>query len=245
MVSTGPLVDFKLRPIPFSEIPALATLECAGICVQAREVGGDYYDFLNFGQGRLGLVVGDISGKGIAAALLMANLQANLRSQFAVALEDPCHFMPLVNRLFYESTADHHYATLFFAIYEDNVKRLRYANCGHMPALLLRNDGKIERLDATGTVVGLFEEWDCGIEERTLASGDTLLLYTDGVTEASNDAGEEFGEQRLAETLLRNRALSAQAVMEKLVEEIRRFSSVEQADDLTLIVAKLRTSSTV
>ena len=115
----------------------------------------------------------------------MANLQANLRSQFAVALEDPCHFMPLVNRLFYESTADHHYATLFFAIYEDNLKRLRYANCGHMPALLLRNDGNIERLDATGTVVGLFEEWDCGIEERTLASGDTLLLYTDGVTEAS------------------------------------------------------------
>jgi len=235
-------VQARLFP---QSVPALPTLECAGICVQARAVGGDYYDFLNFGQGRLGLVIGDISGKGIAAALLMANLQANLRSQFAVALEDPCHFMPLVNRLFYESTADHHYATLFFAIYEDNLKRLRYANCGHMPALLLRNDGNIERLDATGTVVGLFEEWDCAIEERTLSSGDTLLLYTDGVTEACNDAGEEFGEQRLAEALLRNHALPPQAMLEQLVKEIRLFSSVEQADDLTVIVAKWRTRSTV
>ena len=115
----------------------------------------------------------------------------------------------------------------------------------HYSNYRVRNDGNIERLDATGTVVGLFEEWDCGIEERTLASGDTLLLYTDGVTEASNDAGEEFGEQRLAEALLRCQALPAQAMLEQLVEEIRLFSSVEHADDLTVIVAKLRTCSTV
>src|SRR6202011_4361677 len=118
-------------------LPAMKTLDYAGVCVQARQVGGDYYDFLDLGRDRLGLVIGDIAGKGIAAALLMANLQANLRSQCAIALDQPQRFLRSVNQLFYENTNDSAYATLFFAEYDDKTQHLRYANCGHLCALLL------------------------------------------------------------------------------------------------------------
>jgi serine phosphatase RsbU (regulator of sigma subunit) len=219
-------------------LPSLKTLEYAGICIQARQVGGDYYDFLNLSQERLGLVIGDISGKGIAAALLMANLQANLRSQCAIALSQPQYFLQSVNELFYQNPTDSAYATLFFAEYDDKARRLRYANCGHLAALLLRQDGTLERLDSTCTVLGLFKEWDCSIGERPLFAGDTLALYTDGITESFNDAGEEFGEQRLVEALRRNRELPSQALIVSIVEEVQGFSPHEQHDDITLVVAK-------
>ncbi|MGH9831949.1 MAG: PP2C family protein-serine/threonine phosphatase [Blastocatellia bacterium] len=219
-------------------LPPLRTLDYAGICIQARQVGGDYYDFLDLGRERLGLVIGDISGKGIAAALLMANLQANLRNQCAIALDQPERLLRSVNRLFYENTTESSYATFFFSEYDDREQRLRYANCGHLCALLLRSDGAVERLDSTSTVLGLFEEWDCSIGERRLYSGDILALYTDGVTEAFNDAEEEFGEQRLIETLRRHRELSSQSLVEAIVDDVQQFSPHEQHDDLTLIVAK-------
>jgi len=221
-------------------LPAVETLEYAGTCIQARQVGGDYHDFLDLGRGRFGLVIADISGKGIAAALLMANLQANLRSQCAIALDEPERLLRSVNQLFFENTHESAYATLFFAEYDDKMRRLRYANCGHLAALLLRHDSAIERLDSTGTVLGLFKEWDCSITERRLFAGDTLVLYTDGITESFNDAGEEFGEQRLIEALQRHRELPAKAVIASIVDEVQRFSPHEQHDDITLIVAKCR-----
>lgn len=229
--------------------PTLTTLEYAGLCIQARQVGGDYYDFLDLGRERLGLVIGDISGKGTAAALLMANLQAHLRNQCATywsrpftpfALEQPQRFLRSVNRLFYENTTDDAYATLIFAEYDDTARRLRYANCGHLAAFLLRSDSTLERLDSTCTALGLFKECDCSIEERRLFSGDTLVLYTDGITESFNNAGEEFGEQRLIEALRRHRELPSQALLRAMVDEIQRFSPQEQQDDITLIVAKCR-----
>jgi len=221
-------------------LPVSNTLEYAGMCIQARQVGGDYYDFLNLGQERLGLVIGDIAGKGIAAALLMANLQANLRSQCAIALDQPQQFLRSVNRLFYDNTADSAYATLFFAEYDDKIRRLRYANCGHLCALLLRNDHTLERLHSTCSVLGLFNDWDCSIGECRLSPGDTLALYTDGITEAFNDIGEEFGEQRLVEALRRHRGLSSQALLASILEDVRQFSPHEQYDDITLIVAKCK-----
>ena len=127
----------------------------------------------------------------------MANLQANLRSQCATAWEQPERFLRSVNQLFYENSAASDYATVFFAEYDDQARQLRYSNCGHPPGFLLRRDGTLERLDSTSTVIGLFERWDCAFEERQLYPGDTLLLYTDGATEASDQAGEEFGEERL------------------------------------------------
>jgi serine phosphatase RsbU (regulator of sigma subunit) len=221
-------------------LPASRTLEYAGLCIQARQVGGDYYDFLDLGQQRLGLVIGDIAGKGIAAALLMANLQANLRSQCATALEQPQGFLRSVNQLFRENTIESAYATLFFAEYDDRAQLLRYANCGHLHGLLLRQDDSLDRLGATASVLGLFEDWECSMGERQLRCGDVLTLYTDGVTESFNEAGDEFGEQRLVDTLRRGRDLPSRAILESIVADVRRFSPREQHDDITLIVAKCR-----
>lgn len=221
-------------------LPPLKTLDYAGTCIQAREVGGDYYDFLNLGKDRLGLIVGDTSGKGIGAALLMANLQANVRSQSAIAFTEPQQFLQTVNQQFYENTTDSAFATLIFAEYDDNRHRLRYVNCGYYPAVLLRRDNTVERLDSTCTVLGLFQEWDCTIREAQLSPGDILAFYTDGISEANNDAGEEFGEKRLIEILRRNREGSSQALLAALVDEVRRFSPGEQQDDITLIIAKCR-----
>ncbi len=221
-------------------LPAVNSLEYAGECIQAREVGGDYYDFLDLGQGRFGLVIADIAGKGIAAALLMANLQANLRSQCAVALEDPTRMLRSVNRLLFENTGESSYATLFFAEYEDRTRRLRFANCGHLPALILRGDGSVERLDSTCTVVGLFSAWECAIGDGQLCPGDTLALYTDGVTESFDEQGDEFGERRLVEALRRHRGRSAREAIAAVVDEVRGFSPREQHDDITLIVAHCR-----
>jgi serine phosphatase RsbU (regulator of sigma subunit) len=219
-------------------LPPLKTLEYAGICHQARQVGGDYYDFLDLGSERLGLVIGDISGKGIAAALLMANLQASLRSQCAIALDQPQRLMQSVNQLFCESTTNGAFATLFFAEYDDTARRLRYISCGHLPALLLRRDSTLDRLESTATVLGVFKKWYCEIGESQLFPGDTLALYTDGITESFNDAREEFGEERLVEALRRHGARSPQALLTAVVGEVRQFSPHEQHDDITLIIAK-------
>jgi serine phosphatase RsbU (regulator of sigma subunit)/predicted enzyme related to lactoylglutathione lyase len=220
--------------------PALRTLDYAGACLQARQVGGDYYDFLELGDARLGLVVGDISGKGIAAALLMAHLQASLRSQCAVASEEPRRFLRSVNQLFCQNTTESAFATLVFAEYDDRTRRVRHASCGHPPAILLRRDGEPERLGATATALGLFPDWDCATEERMVRPGDVLALYSDGVTEAFGEDGEEFGEERLLSELRRTRDEPAERSLAAVVEALRRFSPREQHDDITLIVAKVR-----
>ena len=220
--------------------PPLKTLDYAGMCIQAREVGGDYYDFLRLGSNQVGLVIGDIAGKGIAAALLMANLQASLRSHCAVALDQPQRVLRSANGLFYENTNNSAYATLFFSEYDDELRRLRYVNCGHLSALLLRNDNSLEHLNSTGTVLGLFKEWDCSLQECRINSGDLLALYTDGITESLDAAEDEFGEQRLVDAMRRHRGLESSALLAAIVDEVRAFSPHEQHDDLTLIVAKGR-----
>jgi serine phosphatase RsbU (regulator of sigma subunit) len=219
-------------------LPPLETLQYAGTCIQARQVGGDYHDFLDLGPGRLGLVIADISGKGIAAALLMANLQGNLRSQSALAIQEPERMLRSVNHLFHQNTSESSYATLFFADYDDRTRRLRYANCGHLAPLILHADGTLERLEATCTVLGLFSTWDCAIRETELIAGDMLVLYTDGVTEAFNEAGEEFGESGLIDALRRRSADSPSCAVASVVDELGKFSAREQFDDITLIVAR-------
>jgi serine phosphatase RsbU (regulator of sigma subunit) len=220
--------------------PAMQSLEYCGKCIQAHQVGGDYYDFLDLGRDRFGLVLGDISGKGIGGALLMANLQAALRSQCAIALDEPQRLLNSVNQLFCENTPEGAYATLFFAEYDDRARRLRYANCGHLPAFVLRNDGSLVRLSSTCTVLGLFKEWECSLEECSLLPGDTLALYTDGVTESFSPEGEEFGEQRLIDALMRHRTLTSTKLMEAILAEVQGFSPHEQHDDITVIVAKCK-----
>jgi serine phosphatase RsbU (regulator of sigma subunit) len=224
--------------------------------MQARQVGGDYYDFLDLGSSErldrgatraldaaawhLAFVLADISGKGIAAALLMANLQANLRSRYALALDDLPRLLKSVNQLFYENTPDDRYATLFFAVYDDHSRELEYANCGHNPPLLFRADGSIESLASTSTVIGLFPEWHCATRHITLAPGDLLVIYTDGVTEAADASGNEFGEARIVETVQRHLQDSPQQLSLNIQEAVQKFSAGEQFDDLTLVIARCR-----
>jgi serine phosphatase RsbU (regulator of sigma subunit) len=229
-------VQSRLLP---QETPHLATLECAGKCIQTRAVGGDYYDFLDFGAGKLGLVLADISGKGISGALLMANLQANLRGQYALALEDLPRLLRSVNALFYKNTEANNYATTFFSIYDDASRTLRYVNCGHNAPILLRASGETERLEATATVLGLFEQWDCTVNDLKLAPGDVLVVYTDGISEAApSEDAEEFGEERLITSVRAHRCQPAEVMLDEIIAEVQRFSRGEQADDMTLIVAR-------
>jgi sigma-B regulation protein RsbU (phosphoserine phosphatase) len=239
-------VQARLFP---QKLPVMKTLEYTGCCIQARTVGGDYYDFLELRPGRLALVLADIAGKGVSGALLMANLQANLRSQYAIAVDDLPRLLTSVNRLFYESTDDASYATLFFADYDDSTRKLRYANCGHLPPALLRacsqdqasKPPQVEWLNSTCTVMGLFEAWQCEIAEVQLAPGDTLVLYTDGVTEATNMEGEEFGESHLLDTLKSHAHLPVGPLLQAVVAAVKQFGGAsEQQDDITLVIAQAR-----
>ncbi len=218
--------------------PPIPSLDYCGHCYPARAVGGDYYDFLDLGPGRFGFVIGDVSGKGIAAALLMANLQANLRSQCSIAQDCLENILRVVNQFFSQNTPDGSFATLFLADYHAPTGRLRYINCGHPPALILRRDDSIDRLDPTATVLGIFKKWDCELGERTIHPGDTLVLYTDGITESFSEDREEYGEARLIESLLRHRSQPSQFLLQNIVADVRQFSPHEQHDDITLIIAK-------
>jgi len=140
--------------------------------------------------------------------------------------------------LFHESTLPGGYATLFFAEYRDRDSQLRYVNCGHPPALLCHRDGAVERLEATATVLGLEEDWDSSVGEKQLLPGDTLVLYTDGVTEAASEQGEEFGERRLAALLSARRGATASGLLECILEEAGRFSGRNFQDDVTLVAAR-------
>jgi len=227
-------VQAKLLP---QKTPVLKTIDYAGVCIQARAVGGDYYDFLDLGEGRVGFVLADVAGKGISAALLMANLQAHLRSQSAIVSHDFSQTLERVNRMFFESTESNKYATLFIGVYEDETRRLRYVNCGHNPPVIVHGE-EVERLWATATVLGLFDEWRCEVDETCLHPGDILAICTDGVLEASNAAGEEFGEEGLVTALHRSSDQSAQDLLESVIATVKQFAPGEQADDLTLIIAK-------
>jgi len=184
----------------------------------------------------------------VSGALLMANLQANLRSQYAMAVDNLPQLLASVNRLFYESTDDASYATLFFADYDDSSRKLRYANCGHLPPLLRRACGSsqahfskaanVEWLRPTCTVMGLFEDWRCEINEVQLAPSDTLVLYTDGITEATNADGEEFGESHLLDTLGRHSDLPVGSLLQAVVGAVQQFSSGSQQDDITAVIAR-------
>ncbi len=170
----------------------------------------------------------------------MANLQASLRSQSALAFDQPEALLRSVNRLFYDNTVESAYASLFYAEYDDTMRRLRYANCGHLCGLLIRTNGQVERLESTSTLLGLFHEWDCAMQELEVSPGDVLALYTDGITETFNGQREEFGEQHLIEALQQRRLLPCEALVTAIVDEVQRFGTTEQYDDITAIVAKFR-----
>lgn len=225
-------VQHNLFPRHLKPVPAL---EYAGACHQAGAVGGDYYDFLDLDGARLGAVLADVSGKGISAALLMANLQATLRSQCSMSVAGLATLLRAVQKLYFESTEPHHFATLFFCAFDPATRRLSYVNCGHNPPILLRAGGEVERLGPTATVLGLLPDWTCAEEAVTLGPGDLLLVYSDGVTEAGRDREDEFGEERLVELLKELRGLAAPALVDRVIEAARAWGGPVQEDDLTVV----------
>lgn len=220
------------------QIHRLATIEYAGQCVAAREVGGDYYDFLDVDDRTIAFVLGDVSGKGVPAALLMANLQACFRSQEPHTLLQPAHVLETVNRHFFDSTTAERFATLFFGIYDDHTRSLRYVNCGHVEPLLVRASGSLERLEPTATMIGAFRRWGCAEQQVRLCPGDTLLIYSNGVTEAESPSGQDFGEDRLVRCLLDNRGQSARTLVQSIVESVGEFSHGSRYDDVTVVAVR-------
>jgi sigma-B regulation protein RsbU (phosphoserine phosphatase) len=228
-------VQQKLFP---RKLHRLSSLDYAGTCVPALEVGGDYYDFLDVNEYSIGFVLGDVSGKGVPAALLMANLQACFRSQQPQALERPAAVLAAVNKHFFDSTAAERFATLVLAVYDERTRKVRYVNCAHCPPLMARAGGEIERLESTATMLGAFARWNCTEAETQLGPGDTLLLYSDGVTEAGADSGEEFGEERLNHALRANLSLPAEALVQAIVAEVNEFSAGSRSDDVTVVALR-------
>jgi sigma-B regulation protein RsbU (phosphoserine phosphatase) len=225
-------------------MPNLEGASVAGACRPALGVGGDYYDVFELSDGRTGLAIGDVSGKGIAAALLMASLRASLRG---VTLDNPREFAKLmdkVNRLVYEASASNRYATFFFAAYDAKTRRLDCVNAGHNPPIVLRRglDGKTEviRLEADGPVVGLLEYAPYTEQAQTLQPGDLVLLYTDGISEAMTHDDEEWGEERLIEAADCCKDETAEEILKKLFADADAFTAgAPQHDDMTLLVLKL------
>jgi len=224
-------VQQKLFPGQTRHLPSI---DYAGQCVPAREVSGDYYDFLDIGDSGLGFVLADVSGKGVAAALLMANLQACFRSQSQDALRQPASMLKAVNKLFCESTPPEHYATLFFGNYDDRSRRLRYVNCGHLPPILLRANGTVERLEPTATVLGVFLNWSSEEGSVDLAPGDTLVIFSDGVTEAGVETAAEFGEDGLLRVIRENHAGSAETLVTAIIGAV----AGEKEDDVTVVAIR-------
>ena len=239
-----------------------STLQLHGICRPARIVSGDYYDFLSYGPEQVMVAVGDISGKGISAALLMATIHSAVRAyeqeqlvsvgmaaaygtnsrvaafEARVAPPSPAQMLWLLNRHLFQSTQPEKYATLFLGFYDDEKHRLTYANAGHLPPIVLGADGTVRRLETGGTVVGLFPDCDYAEETVELYPGDIFIAFSDGITEPENEFGE-FGEDRLIETVAANRHLPLERITEHVISAVQDWiGSTEQPDDITVVLAR-------
>jgi sigma-B regulation protein RsbU (phosphoserine phosphatase) len=224
------------------KLPPVPGLDYCGICRPAFGVGGDSYDFLALPNGQLGVAIADVCGKGIFAALMMASLHAWLRGEAARADSDPSRMVGSVSRLLFEASDSNRYATLFYAQYEPSSGRLAYVNAGHNPPVLFRrraNGGRLERLSEGGMVVGIFEEVSYRQGCETLEEGSLLVAFTDGIIEAMNREGEEWGEERLIETIRAADGLPAGDTVRHILTAVDTFAAgAEQYDDMTLVVLR-------
>jgi sigma-B regulation protein RsbU (phosphoserine phosphatase) len=231
----GEALEIQRQLIP-REIPRVAGLEIAGQWQPARVVGGDSYDVLRFNDAQAALCVADVSGKGLPAALLMSNLQAAVRATAAPSVA-PAELCRRVNRILCENCEQDRYITFFYGLYNAEQRLLDYVNAGHNPPFLVGAEGGVERLTIGGTVLGGFPEARYPQGRLELRAGDRLVLFTDGITEAADAAGEEFGEERLAAMLGEFRARSAEARKSEILARVTRHCEGQFEDDATLIVA--------
>jgi phosphoserine phosphatase RsbU/P len=229
-------------------LPAIPGIDYCGRCRPAREVGGDYYDFLELPEGKLGVAIGDVSGKGIGAALMMAALEASLRGQATLAGGNLGELIGRVNRLVYEASSANRYATFFYAQHDPKSLQVTYVNAGHNPPLVLRKSGaewQVMRLEVGGAVVGLLKSFPYQQGSFALQPGDLLLLFTDGVSEAMNPAYEEWGEERLIEAALSCDGLETAEVIARIMSAADAFAAgAPQHDDMTLVALRVLPNAT-
>ena len=219
-------------------MPQVAGVQLAASWQPANGVGGDCFDALTFAGGAVGLTIADVAGKGVPAALLMSNLQAAVRA-FAQEGTAPGSVCASVNRLLCRNMASGRFVTFCYVRIDTSARRLTYANAGHNPPLLVRGNGKVDQLAPSGTVLGVFAESAYEQGDFIIAPGDRLILYTDGITEGRNTAGDEFGEDRLSETVARHRALPAEEMLAAILHDVEAFNGGTYEDDATMIVAAL------
>lgn len=229
--------DIQVNLLPKSN-PQIEGYQIAGKSIPAKDVGGDYYDFIPLKDDNLVFCLGDISGKGIPAALLMANLQASLRGQ--TLMDIPCKdCVTFTNNLLYRSTDVNKYATLFYGVLHSSTDKITFCNAGHNEPILIDYKGNVGRLKEGGIIVGALPE--ITYEEKTIdfPSGDVLVVYSDGITEAMDSKEEEFGEERLINLIKENRQLSASELIDKVINTVNKHAGdVDQMDDMTLVVIK-------
>jgi serine phosphatase RsbU (regulator of sigma subunit) len=217
--------------------PSLRTLDCAGVCRPASAVGGDYFDYVPLSGDRLGLVIADVSGKGTPASLMMASVHAWLR---ALAGSEPAaRVLERLNRFVYSSTETSRYVTLFYGELDPRARRLVYVNAGHVPPFLVRAAGGEERLRSGGPVLGLLEEVTLEPGEVELGTGDLLAAVTDGVTEATSPADQEFGDERVRQALAAQNGAGAQATLAGLIAAVDGWAGPAGcSDDLTALILR-------
>jgi sigma-B regulation protein RsbU (phosphoserine phosphatase) len=229
-------VQERLFPQKFTEIQGI---DCFGFCRPARGVGGDYFDFIELSSGRIGVAIGDVSGKGIAAALLMASLQACLRGQTLAGVSDLGELMRNVNKLVYESSQSNRYATFFYGEFDPATRKFSYVNAGHNAPVILRGD-EVIRLEAGGPVVGLLPGAGYTMDVFALLPGDLFIGYTDGITDALNERDEEWDEERFIAAARAAAAGSARHVIEAIFRAADAFTgNAKQYDDMTLLTVKI------
>jgi sigma-B regulation protein RsbU (phosphoserine phosphatase) len=221
-----------------SETPALDGFDIAIFHESSSDVGGDYYDFIPLGDQRWGVVVADVEGKGMAAALLVSAIRASLISLAGLELALRAIFRR-ANRFFHDSTKDGRFVTVFYAVLDVPQRRLIYVNAGHLPAIVVRSDGTLERLEEGGVPLGLFQDARYYEGFLRLKAGDVLALYTDGITEAADAGGEPYGLGRLFQTLRDSRTGTAATIRDAVVRDVHRFAADRIADDETLVVIKV------
>ncbi len=231
-------VQTRLFPRRDPEIPGL---ECHGVCLPALGVSGDYYDFLPLEAGRTGIAVGDVAGKGLPAALLMASLQGSLRSLAPLSQEGPAILAAELNAQLHALTERNRFTTFFWAVFDEKPRALTWVNAGHNAPMLLRTSGVVERLSPSGPPLGALPAAAYREATTALSTGDVLVIYTDGVTEAVDTAEQEFGEARLEALLRAGSREDAAALGDRILAAVRAFEAgAPQNDDITLVVVRAR-----
>jgi phosphoserine phosphatase RsbU/P len=218
---------------------AAGTPDYSGGCRQVHGVGGDFYDFLPLPDNHLALAIGDASGKGLAAALMITNVQSSLRTAALFAGDCASQAVEAVNRQVYASSLADRYATLFYGVFNRETRMLRYVNAGHNPPMILRRDGSILWLETGGAPVGMFPDWK--YEEATIPvdSGEIVIAWSDGVIEAVNPAGEEWGIEGVHTAAIQSRKKSADEIVRAIFSRVEEFSQGQQTDDASVIVLRV------